>query len=215
MSYTVNNAVNQVITRLNEEGDTPAFELPDGTTTTPTITSANQIVTFLKEGLDDLVRRGVLKLWGTATASVSSGNRVVGYSTLTVTPANHTIYRPVQATWESTLLERCLPKWLDLGFRGLPAASNATPTHWAEDVGALLLAPKPSSTGTLLVEGFLFHPSIAAGDTFQTTVPDDLIPAVIAYACYMASVKNLDNAGLAAFAPVAKAEYEKYVTNRR
>lgn len=215
MSYTVNNAVNQVITRLNEEGDTPAFELPDGTTTTPTITSANQIITFLKEGLDDLTRRGILQLWGTATASVTSGNRVIGYSTLTVTPSLHTIYRPVQATWDGAILERCLPKWLDLGVRGLPSEANATPAYWAEDVGSLLLSPKPTSTGTLLVEGYLFHPAIAAGDTFQARVPDDLIPAIIAYACWQSAVKNLDNAGLQSFAPVYKAEYERYLTPRR
>ena len=221
MAYTVNNAVNEVITRLNESGNSPFAELPTGTgpSTSPTITSANQIITFLNEGMASLVKVGRLSAWGYGTlSSVTAGLRVVSYSLLTITPANFTMLQAREVYWNNGVVDTRVkyvnPRWFEVTLYNQPIQTNSAPTHWSDDIGGVMLYPPPPSGGTLKINGTLLFPTLVAGASFEVRVPDEAVKAIIAYACWQTALKNLNTPGLPEYAPVFKAEYERFATGQ-
>lgn len=220
MSTTINNAVNQVLTRINEAGNSPIAELPTGTgpSASPTITTANQVVAFLNEGLQDLVKRQRLRVWGSGTlASVTAGTRVVSYADLTIAPTNFTMWQAREVYWNDgvtdTRLEFVGPSWYEVSLYNMPIQANAVPTYWGHDVGGVLLYAAPTTGGTLKTNGYLFFPVYAAGDTISNRFPDEAAPALEAYACWKVAEKNLNTPGLPPFAQAYKAEYERLIEN--
>lgn len=181
MAYAVNDAVLQVLSRLGEVDDSPVAELPDGSSSTPTITSANQIVTFLTEGGRELVRLGILQLWGDGSYTVPIGTKKALYSAFTMTTTGQVFWRPTGGSWNSNAIQVCDRRWYEIHNPTIEGDATGTPERVYRDLDGALLSPRPSAAQALRLSGLVLPRDQVAGSNFYD-VPDHLVPGVIIFA---------------------------------
>lgn len=181
MAYAVNDAVLQVLSRLGEVDDSPVAELPDGSSSTPTITSAAQIVTFLTEGSRELVRQGILELWGDGTYTVPIATKRALYTSFTMTTTGQVFWRPKAGSWNTDPIQVCDRRWYEIHNPTIEGDPTAAPERVYPDIGGVLLAPRPSTAQVLRLSGLVLPRDQVAGQNFYD-VPDHLVPGVVIYA---------------------------------
>lgn len=212
---TLDYAVNQVLTRIAEEDDESTIaELPDadGSSSSPTITTRAQIITYLNEGARKLAELGLLQIRSSANeASVSA--QVVNYEDVADGTGRNPL-RPVAARW--TTAANATTNLVVIGrefFEShLPSSASRIKTgvperlYFAEDHAVLW--PAPAASGTLNVAG-LFHPKlIVDGSGVEIDdVPTRYDDALIAYGCMSVARQRVDNAGLAERLPIWEGEW--------
>ncbi len=203
MAYAVNDAVNQVLSRLGEAANSTVAQLPTGTgpAASPTITDAAQIVTLLSEGARELVKVGALELYGGGTYTVPIATKKALYTAFTMDTTGHVFWRPLSGTYNSVAIQVCDRRWYEAHNRSIDGDSTGTPTRVYRDVDGVLLAPRPSAAQVLRLQGMVLPRDQVAGSNVYD-VPDHLVPAMVYYAAYQVASKQAGrSAALAAVMP--------------
>ena len=224
MAYPVDDAIAQVLTRLAEADASQVAELPadGGPAATPTLTTEEQILTFLNEGQDELTRLGVLMTFGGGSNSdVASGTKKLLFSALTMGTANQRMHHVREAKWLpvtsgaiASPLQVCSRQWYEVHHPAILTETTATPERIYEENDGVLLGPIPNADGTLTVYGTVFpRPGVAGGDFDD--LPQELAPRLIAYACAMVAKQNGAEGALAAVLPIWEAEWRGVPAPRR
>lgn len=209
MAYAVNDAVNQVLSRLGEAANSTIAQLPTGTgpAASPTITDAAQIVTLLSEAGRQLVRENVLDLWSEGSYTVPIGTKKALYTSFTMTTSGQVFWRPTGASWNSTAIRVCDRRWYECHNRTIESDSTATPKFVYIDIDGVLLAPRPSAAQVLRLSGLVLPRDQTAGSNV-VDVPDHLVPAMVYYAAWQLATKQAGRSeALAAVAPAMEAAW--------
>lgn len=209
---TWNDAAQQVLTRLAEDATSPIAALPAGTGTSAsdTITSTTQILTYLDEGQKLLARTPLFQVQGTATVTVSDGDRSTLYSAFNPAVSGQVPWRLLRAKLGSSPLKIADPEWRAVYY---PDYATAGIIAFVFDAGdRCFYGPVPSTGngGTLTVDALMLPPTAAAGGT--STVPDHLMHYVIAFGCYRVCEQNAAEPGLAAQLPLWRGEVAKWAS---
>ena len=211
MSYAVNTAVNQVLSRLGVNADSPIAELASGTgpAATPTVTTAAQIIEFLTEGARDLVRRGKVDLYESGSVALTAGQRKVLYSALTMTTTGRRMFEARSASVNDVAVALADRSWYETHNPTIASDATGTPLRFYPEEDGVLLAPRPSGTWTLVVYGRCLPKDAAAGQNFDGT-PDRWVPAIVEYAVARVAAKQ-GSERWDRFAAASLAEYERMV----
>ena len=207
MSYTTNDAVAQVKARLAEHANTTVAALETGTGGAATIANDAQIVIFLTEGARELVKQGVLDLWGDATYTVPIGTKKALFTSFTMTTTGQVFWRPTGASWNSNPIQVCDRRWYEVHNPTIDSDATATPERVYPDIDGVLLSPRPSAAQVLRLSGLVLPRDQVAGANVYD-VPDHLVPAMIYWAAWQVATKQAGRSeALAAVAPAMEAAW--------
>lgn len=208
MSYAVNDAVNQVLARLGEVANSPIAQLPTGTgpANAPTITTSAQIIAYLTEAQRELVRAGLVDLYDSGSVALTAGQRKLLFSSLTMATVGRRMYRPASATVNDVAVQVCGREWYEVHNPTIGADANGTTARVYVEEDGVLLAPRPSSTWTIVLYGSCLPKDCTAGQNVDG-VPDRLVPAMVEYAvAHVAKAQNTERWDRAAQAAIAEWE---------
>lgn len=193
MAYAVDDAIDQVLIRLNEAENSTIGEFATGTgpAATPSITSNNEIAKLFTEGAWALVRSGVVVVRGRGALTTTAGVFRYALSALTMATAGQRMLRPLAGTWDDLPLDVCAWGLFDVHNPTILGDSNGEVARLYASDNELLLAPKPNDAVTLTVEGLVAPRDQVAGANFLD-VPDVWVPALIDYAVMVLALRHAD-----------------------
>jgi hypothetical protein len=207
---TGTEAIQQVLVRLNEAANSPVAELVAGTgsASPATISTSSQILTWLNEGQDALAQSDMLQIRGRSTATVGAGAQQTLFSAMTPATTGQVLWLPLLATWAGAQIQV-----VDMAYQPIyypDRGTQGTPVYAFVDKHRVIMGPRPVSSGTLVLEGFVLPVHLAVvGDSF-VDVPDQLMPHVINWAAWQVCRKGIAEPALAAAEPIFRAEVAKF-----
>lgn len=191
MSTTVASAVQQVYQKLGEAADSVIADLPSGTgaATSPDIASDDQIITWLTWASRELVRLGVLTLYGKGSVSPAAGTIKAAYSSLTMATTGQVFWLPLSASWNAVAVDVCDRRWYEVHNRSVAADSYADVERVYPEEDGVLLAPRPSAARSLVLEGLVYPRALASGGSCDD-IPDQLVPLCVTRAAQIAAQRQ-------------------------
>lgn len=165
-----------------------------------TSSSTSTMKTLLNEAAADLAR-SCFPVPDMGTLSWTSGVRTQSIASFAPATTGNVLWavrgasfagQPVGLKWcERSALERSDPNWM--------VTSTAAPNYWYNDgpfnIG---IYPKPSTTGTVTVDGFAVPAPMAASTDTLSWLPDDLSHLLVWYVADMIARKNMEDQALSA-----------------
>jgi hypothetical protein len=205
MSIPVDATIKQVYARLAETIGSPIAELPDTTGGAGDITSDEQILNYLNEGQELLAQTPLLTIWGTASATISSGAIQTTFTDLTPAVSGQRMWSAVAARWGSTPIDVCDAKWFRV--HNPNPAQTGTPARVYNDSDGVLIAPRPTASATLTLEGWMLPRAGTSGSNFAD-LRAELAPFLIAYGCWKACIALVEEPKFATALKLFEAEWK-------
>lgn len=207
MSVTLTQLQNNVLSRLNESGNTSAGELDSGTGGAATIATTATLTQYINNACAHLCKTCVA-LQDTATYTYPTGSLTVPFSAFT-TVTGGKLWAVRTAKWNGAQLTKAESAYIELGYPSLESDSNGTPLHFYQNGQfAVGLAPKPSADQTLSVTGFITPVALATGSDTASWIDDDEAIYIEFYAAYMIAMKNTEDPTLIQKVNPWKMEFE-------
>jgi hypothetical protein len=192
MAMTLAALQQEVLSRLNESGDTPIGQYKTTAGGTVTVTTAQQITIYLNEAAAELARKAYA-ITGAGTFSLPIGTAYALLESFT-TGDTSLLWAARSVKWNGVALKHCNRSALENWYPNIASDPNGTPLYWFE-VGAqgVGVYPSPSALQTLTVNGLVIPPPLldAAPTSIPTWLNADLEKLMFFYACGMMALKQL------------------------
>lgn len=205
MAKTRDTLHKEVFRTLNEALNAKIGDVPTGTDLTSALSTATALDNYLDEGKDWLCRYAYPVPGRASITSHPIGTRLVQLSALsaymdTTSLADGSVMWAAYAVTHNN--KRLAPVERALLLAGNPDylfAANGTPHYWYTDGVSDFLGiyPPPAQAQTLVIYGYVFPPSIAAGSQEWNWTSDDLLRLPVLYASLMLALKNFSDKVLA------------------
>jgi hypothetical protein len=207
MSNTLANLRGDVLSRLNEAGNSSAGNLETGDGSAATITTAATITQYLNEAAADLARTA-FPVVNVGTFAWPSGAQAAVLSNFAVADGS-TLWAARGVVWNGQALTHCSRSALENYYPTWAADAPGTPLFWF-DTGqnGISLYPIPSATQNVVANGLAIPPPLASDGDIPAWLPADMAKLLVFYAAYMIAAKNAEDASLASRVEIWRGEYE-------
>jgi hypothetical protein len=207
---------NDVLSLLNEAANSPVGTLPDGTGGIATVNSVsmttfNQITTYLNDAQNDLCRR-CWRLDEVGTCTPAPETQFVAFAALT-TPNSHVIRSARTVLYSGVALKEYDEAHLDNRYPSKATDATGTPLYYYRqgDQG-IGLYPRPSNSMlALTVNGLATPVPLTSGSNTPSWLAADKHKLLSRYAAKEIAKKNAEDVNLGPRGDLWESEYEQEV----
>lgn len=198
----------ELLLLVDQASNTPAGELPSGTSGTPTTATT----TALNGWLDDAQRKvaqSCFAVRGSGTAPSVIGQPRYDFDSFTVAGTTGTLWAALSASFNGVGLTYVSPSYLRLYFPNWQTDASGTPVYWTRhgDDQEIEIYPKPSAVQTIAVEGLIVPVNYANDSASPLWLPAHRHRLLVYAAAGILAEKNINDPRLASHIPVWKQEF--------